>query len=49
MSLVAVVAAARVSRFASAAMRARAVFAAEFAALNHMLIKWFFFNQGFDM
>ena len=49
MSLVALVTAAVVWRFASAAIRARAVLATEFAPLSHMLMNGFFFNQGLDM
>jgi hypothetical protein len=49
MSLVAFVTAVLVWRFASTAIRARAVLATEFAPLNHMLINGFFFDQGLDM
>jgi hypothetical protein len=49
MSLVAFVTAAVVWRFASAAIRTRAVLATEFAPLSHMLMNGFFFNQGLDM
>jgi hypothetical protein len=49
MSLVAFVTAAVVWRFASTAMRTRAVLATEFAPLSHMLMNGFFFNQGLDM
>jgi hypothetical protein len=49
MSLVAFVTAAVVWRFASAAIRPRAVLATEFAPLSHMLMNGFFFNQGLDM
>jgi hypothetical protein len=49
MSFVAFVTAAVVWRFASAAIRTRAVLATEFAPLNHMLMNGFFFNQGLDM
>ena len=49
MSLVAFVTAAVVWRFASAAIRTRAVLVTEFAPLNHMLMNGFFFNQALDM
>jgi len=49
MSFVAFVTAAVVWRFASAAIRTRAVLATEFAPLKHMLMSGFFFNQGLDM
>ncbi len=49
MSFVAFVTAAVDWRFASAAIRTRAVLATEFAPLSHMLMNGFFFNQGLDI
>jgi hypothetical protein len=48
-SFVACVMAAFDCRFALAATCPRAVLAAEFAALSHMLMNGFFFSQGLDM